>query len=160
MHKYHVGLLGLMSALLGCYSYTPTRPEVVPLGEVVRVRMTADEATKFTDLQLRDSRLLEGRLHDVSDDAVTLEATIGANDPQRGMRALMQRVDVSTTGMVELEWRQLDRARTGFLIAGGSAVLTAVVLGQLHGGGGDDDGPGGGSNEAVWIPILRIGWSF
>jgi hypothetical protein len=160
MHRYRAGLLGIMSALVGCYSYTPVRPEVVPLGEVVRVRMTTDEAQKFADLQLRDSRLLEGRLQNVSDDAVTVEATIGANDPQRGMRALMQRVDVSNAGMVELEWRRLDRARTGFLIAGGTAVLTAVVVGQFQGGGGDEDGPGGGSNEAVWIPFLRIGLPF
>jgi hypothetical protein len=155
-----IGVLLVMATLGGCYSYLPTRPESVPLGEAVRLRLTEQEAANFPDLRLDAGRLLEGRLFRVTDAAVTVETMIGVNDPQRGTRALMQRVDVPMDGMIELERRQLERARTGFLVGGGAAVLTAIVVAQLQGSGGDDDGPGGGNNEARIVPLFRFGWSF
>jgi hypothetical protein len=156
----HVGALVLAWTFAGCYRYLPVTPEAVPPGEAVRIRLTPEEAANFPDLRLTEGRLLEGRLFHASESMLTLETTVGVNDPQRGTRALVQRVEIPRGAMVELERRELDRARTGFLVAGGTAVVTAVVVSQLRKGSGSDDPPGGGGVEATRVPLLRLRWGF
>jgi hypothetical protein len=139
----------------GCYRYVPVNPGDVSPGQEVRVRLTAEEAGRYTDLRLREPRLMEGTLVQASSAEVVVEANIGAGDPTRGARVFVQQVTVPRSGILEVELREVDRFRTGLLVAGGGALLTVAII---KGGGafGGDDGPGGEIPELRRIPLFRL----
>lgn len=147
-------LAGLFSAG-GCYHYLPSSPQEVTPGQAVRFRLTADEAAKYTDLRLADPRLLEGMVVDRSGAGFMLDATVGINNAETGSRALTQRLNVPVSGVLDVELKQLDRTRTGFLVAG-SAVLAGVIIAQVSGATGSKDGNPPDNPEARRVPLFKI----
>jgi hypothetical protein len=159
MLRSRFALLLLACSLSGCYAYLPSSPQEASPGETVRLRVTADEATKYLDLNLSNPRLLEGTLIDRGDGTLVVEASVGSNDPTRGSRALVQRVAVPLEGILDVERKEMDRTKTGLLIGGGAAAL-AVVIAQGISGSGSKDGPGTDVPEARRIPLLRFSLPF
>jgi len=139
----------------GCFSYVPVSLSEVSPGQEVRLRLTAEEAARYPDLRLRDPRLMEGTLVEATDGVVVVEASIGTGDATRGTRIFVQQVPVSRSGILEVELREINKARTGLLIAGGGAVITAVVI-EAGGGFGRREGPGGEIPEARRIPLVSF----
>ena len=149
-----LALAGLFAAG-GCYHYLPSSSQEVAIGQAVRLRLTADEAAKYTDLRLEDPRLLEGTVVDRSASGVMVEATVGVNNPETGSRALKQRLNVPLSGILDAELRELDRTKTGFLVGGG-AVLVGLAIAKGAGAFGSDGPPGTENPEARWVPLFRF----
>lgn len=154
--------LTALSALLvvgGCYRYTPSSPQEIAPGQVVRLRLSPEEAGKYADLRLANPRLLDGTVVDRNGSELMVDASLRVSEPGAGPRELMQRLNVPLTGVLDVELRELDRTRTSFLMAGGAAALGAVIAASL-GGSGSEDGPGNENPEARRIPFFRLRLSF
>jgi hypothetical protein len=154
MRLVHLLALGAAGAAAGCFSYVPVNPSEVSPGQEVRLRLTAEEAARYPDLRLRDARLMEGTLVETTDGELVVAASIAAGDPTRGTRVLVQQVSVPRSGILEVELREIDKVRTGLLVVGGGAIITAVIIkgGSAFGG---RDGPDGEVIEAR-IPLVRF----
>jgi len=149
-----VVVAGLFAAT-GCYHYLPYSPQEIAPGQAVRLRLTADEAARYADLRLSDPRLLEGTVVDRSSSGLMLDASVGVNDAATGSRTLMQRLDVPLTGVLDVELKELDRTRTGFLVGGG-AVVVALAVAKATGAFGSNDTPGTDLPEARRVPLFRL----
>jgi len=148
-------VLAATLAASGCFAYLPSSPQEIAPGEGVRLRLSAQEAMRYADLRLPNPRVLEGTLVERSDSELMVEASIGTSDPARGSRILLQRVTVPVSGILDVEQRRLDRVKTGFLVGGGAAVLTALVIHSAWGSGSESQHPPDIS-EARRIPLLRF----
>lgn len=139
----------------GCFAYIPSSPQELVPGEGVRLRLSAQEAMKYADLRLADSRSLEGKFVDRSEGELMVEATVAASDRERGTQLLVQRVTVPLTGIVDVERKRMDTFKTGLLVGAGTAAVAAVLL-QDALGYGSDEGPPTENPEARRIPLLRF----
>lgn len=150
-------LLVLAAALAasGCFAYLPSSPQEVAPGEGVRLRLTAEEAARYLDLRLASPRVMEGTLLDRTASELVVEASIGASDPTRGTRVLVQRVSVPLTGIVDVERKKLDTFKTGLLAGGGTALVTALLIRHAAGSGSEEEPPDD-VPEARRIPLIRF----
>ncbi|HSG08961.1 MAG TPA: hypothetical protein VLA36_11435 [Longimicrobiales bacterium] len=149
-----LALVGLLGAG-GCYHYLPSSPQEVAPGQAVRLRLTADEAAKYVDLRLDDPRVVEGNVADRSASGVMLDATVGVNDATTGSRALIQRLNVPFSGVVEVELKVIDRTKTGFLVGGG-AVIAGLAIAKAGGAFGGSEGSPIDNPEARRLPLFKI----
>ena len=147
----------LLTALTtgGCFSYQPTRLETVAPGQAVRVRISPEEADRLVELRLTDDRLVDGVLVSNGGDGVLLDTQVGTTDPQRGTRALRQRITIPAGEIREVELKRVNWLRTGAL-AGGVAVGVGVVVAAALAGGGGKDGPGGPDPSELVVPRLGV----
>lgn len=159
MRAHRVLLVMLTAGLAGCYAYVPSSPQEVQPGQSIRLRLTPEEAASLQDLRLTNPRLLEGTLLESGSAGWVLEAMVGGGPVQAGAasRTLVQRVSVPSSGVLEVELKELDKVRTGLLVGGGGAVLLAVIA-KAGGGSGTEDGPGTDVPEARRIPLIRFGF--
>jgi hypothetical protein len=155
MRLRSVLVLAGLCAAGGCYHYLPYSPQEIAPGQTVRLRLTPDEAANYADLRLADPRLLEGEVVDRSSTGVMLEATVGVNNPETGSRALVQRINVPMSGLVDVELKQLDRTKTGFLVGAG-AVVVGLAIAKGTGAFGTSDSPGTETSEARRVPLFRV----
>ena len=142
-------------AASGCFAYVPSSPQEIAPGEGVRLRLSAQEAMRYADLRLPNPRILEGTLLERSDSELMVEASIGAGHTDRGSQILLQRVTVPLTGILDVESRHLDRFKTGLLVGGSAALVTALVIKSAWGSGSEGEQPPDVS-EARRIPLLRF----
>ncbi|MDH5758858.1 MAG: hypothetical protein OEZ65_04665 [Gemmatimonadota bacterium] len=139
----------------GCFQYLPSTPQEIAPGQSVRVRLTPEEASRFADLRLASPRLLEGTVVDRSASAFMLDASVGGRAAGDGSVALSQRVNVPLSGIVEVERKEMDRARTSLLVGGGVALAT-VMLVKAGGAFGGSEPPSGGGTEFRSTSLFRI----
>lgn len=155
MRSSLVLLLAVTLTGSGCYKYIPSSAMEVTPGQAVRVRLSAAEAARYQDLRLADPRLLDGTVVDRTAGELVVEATVGANDPTRGTRALVQQVSVPLEGVLGVDLKELDKVKTGLVVGGGGAVLLAAILAAGDALGGDDAG-GTDVPEARRVPLFRF----
>ena len=148
-------VLAATLAASGCFAYLPSSPQEIAPGEGVRLRLSAEEAMRYADLRLANPRVLEGTLVERSGSELMVEASIGASDPSRGSRILLQRVTVPISGILEVEHRRLDRLKTGLLVGGGTALLAGLVIHNAYGSGSEGEKPPDIS-EARRMPLIRF----
>lgn len=133
----------LIVSIAGCYSYVPADPGRVPPRSDVRAVVTPDQAARLDPLLVQGERVVEGEL--LENGATDLLLLVPVSSDVRGARVetLHQRIRLSNADVVQLELRELDRTRTGLLIAGGAALVAGVLIRQLTGdSGGQTGGPG------------------
>lgn len=151
----------ILAALLsgGCYRYVPAGLDELKPGRDVRVRMTEEEADRFNGVLMPGTRDLEGRVVELNGDRVLLQVPIAMFDRGARVETLNQRLDVSRSGVLDVQLRQLDRTRTGLLVGAGIAIggfVLAKSLGDGLSSGGDDLEPGG---QDILVPIfVRLRW--
>jgi hypothetical protein len=159
MRLTRVMVLAGLSVSGACYQYAPYSPQEVVPGQVVRLRLSPEEASKYADLRLRNPRLLDGTVVDRSGSELMLDASMSVGEPGANVRVLTQRVSVPVTGVLDVELKQLDRGRTSFLIGGGAIVLGVIVAKGVK-GSGSDQGPGTENPEARRVPFWQLRLSF
>ena len=96
-------VLAATLAASGCFAYLPSSPQEIAPGDGVRLRLSAQEAMRYTDLRLPNPRVLEGTLIERTGSELMVETSIGTSDPSRGSRILLQRVTVPVTGILDVE---------------------------------------------------------
>ena len=133
------GLVLSVLMLSGCFTYVRTSPELVPVGQTVRLLVTpegASETASFSEVD-REEPTLEGTLERREGNTIFLRIPVG-NHPAYGplTRQLGQVVRVPVGEILTAERRELDQAKTGFLIAGGIGFSTLLILNIIGGTSG------------------------
>lgn len=146
----------LVATFPACYSYRVVPTDQVSVGKSVRARLAADEVVRLREVLGRDDRTLDGKLMSMSDSGLLMAVPTSRIGPE-GLTH--QRVLVPRSSLLELEVRQLDRFRTGVMVAAISAVAAAVVITQFDVGSPNDGRPKGGVNNNILglrLPLLSL----
>jgi hypothetical protein len=160
------GLAGVMAGFLSaCFHYRPVELGTVPVGQDVRLRLTRVGWAGLPEhVPSRDGATLRGTLLSSNGEQVLLRVPIAAATQGLVSRAVGQDVAVPASHIVQLEFRQLDRVRTGLAVAGailgGGAIFMSFREGDPEGAetqqqseeeAGVNPAPGG-----VRIPLLTL----
>ncbi|MGD8321804.1 MAG: hypothetical protein PVJ02_15255 [Gemmatimonadota bacterium] len=140
----------------GCYTYTPASLDEVSPQQDVRLRLSTAEAERLEPFRRSGGRTLDGKVTGMEGDSVTVK--VEAVSELRGARVetLYQYLHVSSSDVVDVELRELDKGRT-YLVTGAGVVAAAALVISRIGGNGGSSGPdqGGGPFEAV-VPLLSL----
>jgi hypothetical protein len=127
--------------LSGCFTYVRTSPEVIPVGQTVRLLVTpegASEAASFFEVD-REEPTLEGTLERREDNTLLLRVPVGtrtADSPRT--RQLGQVVRIPAGEILAAELRELDQGKTGLLITGGIGLGALLFFKVIRATGGVD----------------------
>lgn len=153
-------LAAVVAAVLtaGCYAYVPARPEAVPPGTEVRIRVQKDVPLSVGAVPLpTDRNVVRGTLlSGPSDDTVRCSVLLQPWGAEMGRSGLRGTVSIPARAVQELEVRHLSKTRTGAVVALGVAVgwvLAAHTLDVHNAREGTDQG--GGVDNAL-ITLLRL----
>jgi hypothetical protein len=155
--KRFFGVLGLAAVLSagGCYRYT-----AVPVGEVspahhVRARLSLQEAERMEALfPGRNPRVIEGRVVQLIPDTLLLDVAVSSDLRMAQGPLLAQRIDVPLRGIIDLEVRELSRARTVALVSASVAIVGAAIGGWVIRSGGERR-PGHPPSDESRVPLWR-----
>lgn len=144
-------------ASAGCYSYAVIDPAQAGAGLDVRARITPVESLRVEELTGVSDRVIQGEIVAADSAALVLSVPLVLSQPGMSSQRLHQRVALSSSGIVELERRQLSRWRTYSLIGAAAAVAGYVVITQFDSGdaepGTDKPGP---ENIVLTIPLRLL----
>jgi hypothetical protein len=150
MRVTRISVLAILTLSAACYRYTPASVDAVPPDTDVRARLSAAEADRLSEYMPAESRVLEGKVLERNGDSILLLVPVLSELRGNRVQTLHQRLEVSRSGIVDLELRQLDRGKTGLIMAGGVAAVAAVVVNSvILGASSDRDRPGNGGSELV-----------
>jgi hypothetical protein len=123
----------------------------------VRARVSATAAEQISPLLGgADARVLTGKFIESSSGALLVEVpTMVPGRSGASAQSLYQRISIAPGQLVELESRQLDRAKTGLVVGAAAIVLGSGAYAAMKGGPGLDRPPGGSSTDAK-VPLLRL----
>jgi hypothetical protein len=139
----------------GCYSYVPTTlPELQP-GSAVRLRISGAEADRLEPIRFTDSRNLEGRIVDLGDRQVYIDAVIRSVDAHGITAQHVQRLDIAPAEIQDVQYRRLDVLKSAAAAGGVAFVLGAAAWAVIYGdlGRTDEYEPG---DFRVRLPLLRF----
>jgi hypothetical protein len=143
--------------LAGCYSYAPIEPATTRPGMDVRARITGAMADQLQPLLGSTNRLLTGKVLLSSPDTLLVEVpTILRAEVGSSIQTLHQRVAIPRTGLVEMESRKLDRARTYALTAAGTLLVGGFIIKATVIDPGKEKLPGGGPSPELRIPLILL----
>ncbi len=147
---------GIVAFSLGCYKYVPGTLETVPVGSGVRAMLSTPAQEELRSRTGINLSLLEGRLIE-NDERLIVSVKAAEGSRMLGNQDLYQRIDVPREGVVRVDVRRVDAART----AGLALVLTgaaAVVVSQAFKGGDPDkpQPPNGGPDDNIVGWVLRV----
>lgn len=145
------GCICLLSA--GCYAYRPVDFDEVRVDSEVRVRLTARQFDELNGVLPSESRVIEGRVLEENGSSYLMLVPILAELRGARIETIHQRLDISRSGIVEIEIREMDRLRTGIAIGAGAAVLGYVAWRTLRDPALGDRDPPGGPNDFVGFRI-------
>ena len=143
--------------LAGCYTYAPIQASSLQPGMGVRARITASASEQVAPLLgVSDARVLTGKLVDNSSGTLIVEVpTMVPVRAGASAQSLYQRISIAPGQIVDLESRQLDRARTGLVVGAVVVVGTSAAIAAFKGGPGLDRPPGGSSTDAK-VLLMRL----
>src|SRR5690606_34336234 len=137
--------------LTGCYTYAPIPVESAPPGVQVRARLSPVETVRIQEALGTDRRVFDGALLDVDEDSLLLQVPVPAPAAAGPRRPLFRELTVPRGEVIEIEFRRLDRTKTGAFIVAGVTAAAIIVVRQFRGTGGKSDipPPSGGPAELV-----------
>lgn len=150
---------GLLTALAGCYAYTPADDGSPERGAQVRLHLSPAGARMASEQTGDGGSRLQGRLVTAGGDSVAVrvarsvrEPTLGARSQTTGTRYV--RVTLPDSVVRSVETRSLSVWKTGALAGAGAVALRLFLeLPDAIGGGGSgpNDTPPGG--QPFLVPI-------
>jgi hypothetical protein len=145
--------------LAGCYRYVPADLSAVQPGREVRVRVSETESNRFAAVLTPGVRVLEGEVVELTGQSVLLQVPVAAMDQGSRIETLSQRLDVSRSGILDVELRQIDKTKTGLLVGGAIAIGGFILVKSLSGAFSSDEEDGGTPGTDILVPIfLRLRW--
>ncbi len=149
-------LLSLVSA--GCYTFRPAAMDEIGPGQDVRMRVTGAFADSLGPLVMRpDARVFEGTVVADAPGSLMLDIPV---PPQVGVgrEVVSQRVEVPEDAFVDLELKELSRARSVGVAALIGAAGAVIVIAQFSGDSGGADRPGTGQpvESIISIPLVDV----
>lgn len=153
-------IAGLLTALAGCYAYTPADDGAPEPGSQVRLHLSRTGAQLASEQTGDGGTRIQGRLLSARGDSVSVrvarplrEPALGARSETTGTRYV--RVTLPDSVVQSVETRSLSVWKTGGLAAGGALALRLFLeLPDVIGGGGSGpiDSPPGGQPAVVPFP--------
>jgi len=138
-------LAGVAALSLGCYTYSPTTLDAVPVGTRVRALMSTEAELRLRDSLHVDMRSLDGTLVDREEGRLTFEVQTAVGSATFGGQALYQRIALAPQDVLRVDTRRLHPARTAglALAVAGLGAFIAVETFRLLRPGSPDNGGGG-----------------
>jgi hypothetical protein len=135
--------VGATLALSGCYKYVPTRLDLTPVDERVRLVVSPAGATDLAAVGGVDGAVptVEGRFAGLEDGTLLMRVPVGNGLMTPGAVSLDQMIRVPSEEIISIERREIDRARTGLLLAGALGGAVIVVLRIMEASGQRSDPP-------------------
>ena len=157
------GVCALLGATLlsACYTYQPVEiADLTPELEV-RTRVSGAEADRLSEFLGTNERVFDGTVEEVNASNLLLRVPV-VSSIERGPRGggLNQRIEVTRSGVVEVEVKELDRQRTGIVAGALTVIVGALVIRQLNqdqGGGDVNPPPPPPEDRGLRFP-LRLRW--
>ena len=148
-------LVGATLALSGCYKYVPTRLDVTPVDERVRLLVTPAGATDLAAFGGADgpAPTVEGRVVGLEGGTLLMRVPVGNGSMTPGAVSFDQMIRVPSEEIISIERREIDRAKTGILLAGAVGGAALVVLGIMEASGQRSDPPNDPDLYLFSIPI-------
>lgn len=151
-----VAIASGVAVLTGCYSYVPADLGTVPEGGDVQLHLTREGVASLEALPLeRQARTVEGTLLRTDPDGLLLRIPVGTRREGFHTSRLDQQVRISTEHLALVERKELDRLKTGLVVAGGSIAAGTVLFLILEGSELYSDNPRPESPEAR-IPLFSF----
>lgn len=119
------GTIAFLPSLFGCVSYMPVELQTVPPGRDVRVEMTRLGFAALPEIPGQSGPRLVGTIAGRDDEQLRLRVPIAVL--QDGS-ALRQEVVIPARDILRAEIREVNRTRTGIVIATGLATGVALYL--------------------------------
>ena len=155
------GPLAGAALLSACYTYQPIEMADLRPNLDVRTRVSGAEADRLNEFLGSDERVVDGTIDDLTADNLLLRVSVvTAIDRGSPGGALSQRVEIPRSSVVEVEVKELDRRRTGFMAGTLTAIVGILVLRQLNqdqGGGDVIPPPPPPEDRGIRFPI-RLLW--
>ncbi len=138
-----LALIALAFSSSGCFRYVPAQLETTAPGEGVRVLTTRRGAAELANiLDLGETApIVDGTLVGVEGRDLLLLVPAGRRQDGFMSTNLSQTIRIPTGEIVSFRRRELDKASTGFVLAAGAGLATAVVLFILNPSGGENMTP-------------------
>ena len=138
-------LAGAMLALSGCYRYVPTRLDVTPVDEQVRLVVTRagaqDMAAFGGDGDDGPVPSVEGRFVGLEGGELLMRVPVSNSLTTPGAVSFDQMIRVPSGEIISIERREIDCAKTSLLLAGALGGAAFIVLGIMEAGGQSNDPP-------------------
>ena len=140
-------------AATGCYRYVPAELAAVPPGQEVRLYVTQAALGALAELPVdTESPVLNGMLVRTEPASLFLRVPVTARQQAFGVQVLGQDVVIARDQIVQVERRELNKAVTGAVTVGGTALLTAAVILIMDNARNGDPSQGSGDVE-LRIPV-------
>jgi hypothetical protein len=131
-HRYRrrcaIVLLCALATGQGCYVYRSADVGAVEPNEEVRVTLTdRGSSTVLPGAYATGERMVEGRFAELTQDSLVISVWIGEAYRGTPFETTYQRVAIPRVDVVEIEDRQLSKARTAIVAAGVVAVIVTMI---------------------------------
>ena len=150
---------GAASALMGCYTYTPTPPSAAPPGSDVRIHVARGTplAVGETPLPQNGNGVVRGKLIEgPSSETLLCSVLLETGLPGSTSRGLRGTVSIPMDAVEELEVRRLDRFRTFSLVGLGTALAFVIVDAAFDVRNSREGTDESGGTDNALITLFRI----
>lgn len=140
-----------------CYSYAETSLESVTPGSEVRVRVTAETASRLRDALAQDQRSVEGRVKAHQGGALLLDVVASTRQVGFRFEQFRQTIRLEPADATLVESKTFSRRRTALALTTVGIVTGAIAWEALSGNaGGDTRPPDGGGPADSRVPWLSV----
>ncbi len=147
MRGSRLAFVALLVCSAGCYSFEPMEIGELQPQMQIRARLTRSQAEDLTEdlteVLPGEDRLIEGTVVEADDDRLLLLVPVARANRGGRIESLNQRLGIPHAGLLEVELKELHRAKTGALSAAGALAIGYLLWKSLLGGSSGDT-PGGG----------------
>jgi len=142
----------------GCHTFQPTSVAELTPGESVRARVTGAYADSLSAVLSGDTRVIEGSYVEANGSTVYLDIPVSSSYQGMRLQTLNQRIEVPADAFLDVERKELSKARTGLALGAVVAAGAAILIAQLSGdtGGGSLPGGGGPVDAIVTTPSVSL----
>ena len=143
------------SFLSGCYTWIPIELEAAAPGPELRVFMTRRALADIPEGIPMSTTYVSGRLVRETQDSILIQVPVSRTVDAPGALDLRQNLFLPKADIVDVQYRQLNRAKTIAALAGGAAAALAVLTVVISSGGEPDQQPTE-FPEQIRIPVLAF----
>jgi hypothetical protein len=137
--------------LPACFTYVPAELDAIPPGGVVRVYLSRTGIAQLPEEISSSGSYVAGSLVSRETQNLMLRVPVAGQSQSMPDVRLRQDVIIPAQDVVELRSRQLDRMRTGLLVAvsaGAAAAIVATIM--------DSSGSGRGPEEIPEVSLVPL----
>ena len=150
-----LALLPTAMLLSGCYTYIPVELAALPADRELRVFLTRQALAAIPEDVPTGATYVTGRLERRTADSILIQVPVSRRIEGGGALDLRQNVFLPLTEIVDVQYRELDRAKTTLTLAAGVGGAFALVLGIISASGTGEPDPLPGEGQ-IRVPVFSV----